>query len=373
MVRHLAQIEKQLVTMLNPIENKTLDYRFTLIYYQLVKGIPRVIWYPWAVDYLAIQKKLQQTRLEVGNLVTSGYGLDALMRGLNELDFRLDAATHFVVISNAPIRTSWPDKEAKNKVAEEIRTRCRQNNVHLNFIGINEKIQAELADETNGKWYPIDNNQRPMKDKRIRRGETVADKALLRVDGLFQRIAEHLVKKDTALTKTELFEMQPHRSEKVDIVFVFDYSLSMEPKVDAACQGLDKMVSVFNTAGLDYRFGLIRFWAAVGGGESTVVVTRPALKTEQVKALFRLPKTGDEHLLDAIIEGVPKLRTPEERELVLIITLPMNRRVNVGKRGIPRVRRLLLAAMHGPACTSSVVLLLCAATRLQTHFNVKWH
>jgi len=79
------------------------------------------------------------------------------------------------------------------------------------------------------------------------------------------------------------------------------------------------MVSVFNAAGLDYRFGMIRFWAAVGGGESTVVITKPPLEAEQVKSLFRLPKNGDEHLLDAIIEGVPKLRTEEGRNLVLII------------------------------------------------------
>jgi hypothetical protein len=79
------------------------------------------------------------------------------------------------------------------------------------------------------------------------------------------------------------------------------------------------MVSVFKSAGLDYRFGMIRFWASVGGGESTIVVTNPPLEHEQVKSLFRLPKLGDEHLLDAVIEGVPKLRIDSERDLVLII------------------------------------------------------
>ena len=79
------------------------------------------------------------------------------------------------------------------------------------------------------------------------------------------------------------------------------------------------MVAVFTEAGLDYRFGIIRFWAAIGGGESIIVVTKPPLEPEQVKSMFRLPKIGDEHLLDAIIEGVPKLRTAPERDLVLII------------------------------------------------------
>ena len=53
--------------------------------------------------------------------------------------------------------------------------------------------------------------------------------------------------------------------------------------------------------------------------ESTVVVTNPPLAPEQVKSLFRLPKMGDEHLLDAVIEGIPKLRTDSGRDLVLVI------------------------------------------------------
>ncbi|MDE0041045.1 MAG: hypothetical protein OXT74_03350 [Candidatus Poribacteria bacterium] len=32
-----------------------------------------------------------------------------------------------------------------------------------------------------------------------------------------------------------------------------------------------------------------------------------------------MPKQGDEHLLDVVIEGVPKLKTPTGRKLVLVI------------------------------------------------------
>ena len=304
MLGPIAELEKQLVNMLSIIEAKTMDYRFALISFQSVQGEPRVVLHQWTFDYLGIENALRQIRAEFGNSVDSGYGLDGLMKGLNELDFRVDVATQFIVVANARMRTSWPEAKSRSKVAEQIVNLCRQNNVQLNFIGISEKVQAELTDETGGRWYPINANQRQMDGQRIRSGETVADKALLRVDGLFKRIAENLV------------ESKPG---DVDVVFVFDYSLSMVRKVDAACDGLDRMVAVFNAAGLNYRFGLIRFWAGVGGGESTVVVTKPPLKPEQVKSLFRLPKIGDEHLLDAIMEGVPKLRTDPARELVLII------------------------------------------------------
>ncbi len=300
----LIDLEKRLVDMLAVIETKTMDYRFALVSFQSVNGEPKQTLHQWTFDYIGIENALRDIRLAADNVTTSGYGLDALIEGLNELDFREGVTTQFVVLTNARMRTLWTEADAKNRISEQIIDRCRRHNVQLNFIGMSEKVQAELADRTNGKWYPIDSGQRRMDAQRIESGGTVVDKALLRVDGLFRRIAENLV---------------ASKPDKVDVVFIYDYSLSMAPKTEATCEGLDQMLAVFTAAGLDYRLGIIRFWAAVGGGESTVVVTKPPLEPEQVKTMFRLPKTGDEHLLDAVIEGVPKLRTAPDRNLVLII------------------------------------------------------
>ena len=314
---HLADLQKRFVEMLAVIEAKTLDYRFALVSFYAVSGEPRATLQQWTFDHLGITNVLQDMRVESGNNIESGYGLDAVMKGLNELEFRAEVTTQFVVVTNSRLRTSWTDAKAKNRISEQIVNLSRQNNVQLNCIGISEKVQAEITDETNGKWYPINSNQRRMDGQRIQSGETIADKALLRIDGLFKRIAENLVASNPG---------------KVDVVFIFDYSLSMEPKTDATCEGLDLMVSVFKSAGLDYRFGIIRFWAAVGGGKSTIVVTNPPLEHEQVKSLFRHPKSGDEHLLDAVIEGIPKLRTDSERDLVLIIVTdePTSKRTEKG-------------------------------------------
>ena len=93
----------------------------------------------------------------------------------------------------------------------------------------------------------------------------------------------------------------------------------MEAKVEKICRGIDEAVNVLDMGGVVYRFGVIRFWAASGGGQSVVLSTKPPISADQVKRLFRIPKRGDEHLLDPIIEGVPKLRTPKNRQLVLVI------------------------------------------------------
>lgn len=304
MIPHLTDLEKRIVDMLVVIEAKTLDYRFALVSFHSLQGEPRVALHPWTFDYLGITNAIRDMQVESGNNVASGYGLDAVVKGLKELEFRAEVTTQFVVVTNSRMRTSWTDTKAKNRISEQIINLSRRSNVQLNFIGLSEEVQAELTEETNGKWYPIDSKQQRMDGQKIQSGETVADKALLRVEGLFKRIAENLIASHPG---------------KVDIVFIFDYSLSMQTKTEGACDGLDQMVAVFREAGLDYQFGIIRFWAAVGGGESTIVVTKPPLNPEQVKAMFRLPKSGDEHLLDAVIEGVPKLRMEQERDLVLII------------------------------------------------------
>ena len=317
MLASLAVLEKKLIDMFTVIEAKTMDCRFALIGFQSVQGEPHYTFQHWTFDYLGIENALQDMRTRFDNEIQHGYGLDAIVKALNTLDFREGVTTQFVVVSNSRMRTSWTEADAKSRVSEQIVNLCRQNNVQLNFIGTSEKVQAELTDRTGGKWYPIDSRQRRMDGQRIQSGETIADKAILRVDGIFKRIAENLV--------------ASHRG-KVDVVFIFDYSLSMQTKADSACDGLDMMVSVFKSAGLDYQFGIIRFWAAVGGGESTIVVTKPPLAPDTVKSLFQLPKAGDEHLLDAVIEGVPKLRTAPDRDLVLIIVTdePTSKRTEKG-------------------------------------------
>lgn len=126
---------------------------------------------------------------------------------------------------------------------------------------------------------------------------------LPKINMIFERIAQHIA--DTV-------------KQPVDIVFIFDSSLSMDDKVEKICIGLDALVQVLDSKGLDYRFGVIRFWAA-GGRRSSVLTTKPPLNAEQIKQLFRGPRRGNEHLLDAIIEGIPKIQTPDDRKLVLFV------------------------------------------------------
>ena len=293
----IMAIEKRLVDMTGIFEAALIDYRFAGIWFRKVKGVPQTTVQPFSNNFSIIQEDIHKLRISPSD-VSPGYGLDTIAQGLGELNFRSEAVKHFVVVSNSALQTNWDMEGARKQIVKDIIDQCKLDEIHLNIIGVGERIQAELANETDGKWYAIDANQRQIDQ------DLDIDKSILKIEGIFKRIAQQIAK--TA-------------KPAADIVFVFDSSLSMANKVDRICTGVDKMSTILDTEGLDYRFGVIRFRAAAGGGESVVVLTKPPLSASQVQGLFRIPKRGDEHLLDAVIEGVPKLKTPADRQLVLVI------------------------------------------------------
>ena len=291
-------VEGRVVDMASAFEESMIDYQFGLIWFQNAGKTSRITVKPLQRGLTEIEdnfRKLPPPRFK-GNI--AGHGLDAIMKGLEELQFRSDAEKHLIVVTNSKLETSWGKGDARNQVIGKILDRCKQDEIRINIIGIGDEIQLQLADLTDGKWYAIDKYQRKVDHVPL------IDKSILKVDGIFRRIAQHIV----ATIK------QP-----IDLVFIFDSSLSMDSKVDEICTGLDILVGILDSEGLDYRFGVIRFWAKSGGGESSVTITQPPLNAEQVKKMFRRPRRGDEHLLDAIMEGVPKLRTPDDRKLVLFV------------------------------------------------------
>ena len=291
-------VEERVVDMANAFEESIIDYQFGLVWFQNAGKTSQITVKPLQAGLIEIEDNFRNVPPPKFKGRVAGHGLDAIMKGLEELQFRSDAEKHLVVVTNSKLKTSWGGGDEQNQLIGKILDWCKQDKIRINIIGIGEEIQVQLADYTGGKWYAIDKYQR-----KVDRAPLI-DKSILKIDGIFRRIAQHIV--ETI-------------KQPVDIVFVYDSSLSMDNKVDEICTGLDTLVNILDSEGLDYRFGVIRFWARLGGGESSIVITKPPLNAEQVKKLFQRPRSGDEHLLDAIMEGVPKLKTPDDRKLVLFI------------------------------------------------------
>ncbi len=291
------KVEREIADMARVFEESVIDYQFALVWFQNIGG-SQIILRPLQRGLLPIQENFIKLPMARFKGPVAGYGLDAIMKGLTDLKFRWDAEKHFVVVTNSELQTTWGTGDEKNELFEKILDWCKQDEIRINVIGIDEEIQVQLADRTDGKWYGTKEIRRKIEQVPL------IKRSMLDIDEVFKRIARHIA----ATVK------QP-----TDIVFVFDSSLSMDNKMDEICTGLDSLVKILDSEKLDYRLGIIRFWARSGGGESLVVITKPPLNIEQVRQMFRTLGRGDEHLLDAVIEGVPKLQTPEDRKLVLFI------------------------------------------------------
>lgn len=297
-------VEGSLTDIAGTFEESIIDYQFGLVWFQEVHNRSRIKIEP-------LQRGLSGIEADFVNIVprekfmgnTAGYGLDAIMKGLNELQFRTEAEKHLVVVTSSALKTSWGADQQRDEAVHTIIERCKLFEVHVNVLGINEAIQRQLADATGGRWYKIAKAPQTVAPT-PRTDKSMANILVRDIDVMFRGIAEHI-------TTTV--------NQPADLVFVFDSSLSMEDKVDKVCTGLDTLVEILDSKGLDYRLGIIRFWAQAGGGPSSVTTTKPPLNVKQVKQLFRRPKQGDEHLLDAIVEGVPQLQTPRNRQLILLV------------------------------------------------------
>ena len=60
------------------------------------------------------------------------------------------------VVTNSPLQTTWEAANAKQQLTNWIIERCKQEEIHIDVFGVNDAAQLKFADESGGKWYPID-------------------------------------------------------------------------------------------------------------------------------------------------------------------------------------------------------------------------
>ena len=109
----------------------------------------------------------------------------------------------------------------------------------------------------------------------------------------------------------------------VDIVVMLDYSRSMGGKSQAIMLGLSTLIGRLDILPIKYRIGLIRFAEAKDAIKviNGAVVTQMPLNESMLESYMEDPFGGDEHLIDAIVEGVPKVKfSPYASRFLLILT-----------------------------------------------------
>ena len=151
------KVEERIADMARVFEESAIDYQFALIWYQNFSGGSQITVKPLQRGLLPIQENFRRSSM-AKFMGPAGYGLDAIMKGLTDLSFRWDAEKQFVVVTNSALKTTWETRREKNEVVKRILDWCELDEVRINVIGISERIQIQLADQTGGKWYGINKN-----------------------------------------------------------------------------------------------------------------------------------------------------------------------------------------------------------------------
>lgn len=106
----------------------------------------------------------------------------------------------------------------------------------------------------------------------------------------------------------------------IDVVFVIDYSGSMQDNIDAVQEHLNEMIEVYKRSGIDYALGLVQFH--VQQEKNDIRVFQPTQEWHRVRRdLSSLRARGDEHAFDAIDDGTTKIEfRPASKRFFILAT-----------------------------------------------------
>lgn len=229
--------------------------------------------------------------------------LDAIVQTVQELRFRPTSKRHFILVTDEPL-TSLNGIALANAIGH-----CREFGIYVNVLGLPLDGHQSLAAQTGGKWHLIpEAPTTPQIARRSNRTLTARNKAVSLRNAQWADVAKV---GDAAL--------RFGGSLPVDIVLFIDSSKSMEDKLPNFLQQLDILVRDWDNAFIDYQIGVVRFRSRAS--VNMINVYNPPQTLEQIRKIVELPCQDDEMLLDAVAEGMRRLKLrPDAQPYFILVT-----------------------------------------------------
>ncbi len=228
--------------------------------------------------------------------------LDAIVQTVKELRFRATSKRHFILVTDEPL-TSREGLEVKDAIAY-----CREFGIYVNVLGLPIDEHQSLAAATGGKWHVIPEEQQPQVAQRINVQKTPRGKAVSLRQARWADV-----------TKVGDSALQLSGKTPVDVVLFVDSSKSMDKKLPHFLQQLNLIVRDWDNAFIDYQIGVVRFRSRAS--VNIVNVFNPPQTLKQIRKIVELPCQEDEMLLDAVAEGLRRLKfRPNAQPYFILIT-----------------------------------------------------
>ena len=216
--------------------------------------------------------------------------LDAVVQTVKELRFRPTSKKHFVLVTDEPF-TSRIGLSVAATIAH-----CREFGIYVNVLGLPLDEHQLLAAETDGKWHLIPEEPRPPIAQRLNRSMNPRSKAVSLRNAQWTDV----------YTKIGSDVLKHGGYAPVDLILFVDSSESMDGKLPHFLQQLDTLVRDWDNALIDYQIGVVRFRSRAS--VNMINVYNPPQTFEQVRKIVELPCQDDEMLLDAVAEGLRRLK-----------------------------------------------------------------
>ena len=251
----------------------------------------------WARDKQNVIKVVQLTKsfteykrtLQAISTHQDENALDAVVQTVKELRFRATSKRHFILVTDEPF-TSREGFKLEDAVAY-----CREFGIYVNVLGLPLDEHQRLAAETGGKWHLIPEDQKPQTAQRSNRSMHPRNKAV----SLRQAQWADVTKVGDAV-------LQLSSNTPIDIVLFVDGSKSMDDKLPHFLKQLEILVRDWDNAFVDYQIGVVRFRSRAS--VNMVNVFNPPQTLEQIRKIIELPCRENEMLLDAVAEGLRRLK-----------------------------------------------------------------
>ena len=269
------------------------------------------------IDVLQLTKNLNEYRRNI-NAIFVGRdenALDAVEKTVYDMKFRATSKKHLILVTDEPL-TSIEGKTVRGTI-----DLCREFGIHVNILGLPDDKHQLLAVRTDGRWHAIPENSKNRQSTRQNIPSTDKGKTQ------YLRNA-----KWTDLQKIGKLVLSKAESSPVDIILFVDGSSSMEDKVSAFLTQMEFWFRNWDNALIDYQVGVVRF--RMRGSVNMVNVYHPPQTLEQTRKIIELPNKLNEDLLQAINEGMRKIKLRPEAQTHLIIVTDEPLGTNISYDGV---------------------------------------
>ena len=220
--------------------------------------------------------------------------LDAVVQTVKELRFRPTSKKHFILVTDEPF-TSRIGLNVAATIAH-----CREFGIYVNVLGLPLDEHQILADKTGGKWHLIP------EDPRSPTAQNLARMPNRSMNPRSQAVSLRNAQWTDVHTKIGSDVLKHGSYAPVDLILFVDSSESMDDKLPNFLQQLDILVRDWDNALIDYQIGVVRFRSRAS--VNMINVYNPPQTLEQVRKIVELPCQNDEMLLDAVAEGLRRLK-----------------------------------------------------------------